>query len=738
MGKILILQQDARYSEHRELNRHHPDLKMNTMPRILLVTVAVALLHSQPSLALDPPAIPLGAWYKSGRTDADYVKLVAQALKDRHLNTVVGNDAFTQGMIDIFAEQGIAVITRGGKFLDHPAVIGSVLGEEPAPGKWPGKDVEQLKLQYEKLREETEKPLLTCVVGDGLGVDNVNDPWIFWKGVEPQVRSLRWYGIARGHYGILHKRLYKGHVAYSSVLRIASSGKGPYWIVLPSFGKNQREADHQNPTAAQMKGMVHLALAYGARGILFWALQNHGDWQCLVAEESLKPTDEKAAALADVAAKLNAHAALIKSLRPAGGDIRCPNSYVEAIGQVAPDRTPYLYTVNKNTKEAVSTVLLWWGERPRLKKVRDLFTGENLEIADELDEEGYLRISLSLAPGEGKLLSLGDRPKRPPKAEPTIPVAEGEGGAEPTPARRPIRYEPAVREEGPTRARKLLGAWLGQGAKWEDALFGGRLLVDGKPAFHGGGKLIGAYENESGAFAAWDASAALAASPAVKTAFITSGTMAQPRPLAIVLFDLVPKDGEEHTYELHLPMASSLEAVRTLKCNLSQQALEAASRDANVGNKIMMRNFRYFECYPRGRANFCADTILRPATEGAPGWLTARMIEPWDGPIFPAAYQKPEGAGNTSHTLVVSGKGKELRLKLLLFVDDAPADNEPRIFTVWTAKNELRFGSDGYLRFRRLPEGRTTFTFSGPEFGLVVGANDDKTTEDEMQNLDEE
>jgi hypothetical protein len=504
--------------------------------------------------------------------------------------------------------------------------------------------------------------------------------------------------------------------------------------VLPSFGKNDIEADHQNPSPAQIKGMMHLALAYGARGILLWALQDHADWKCLVAEESLKPTDGKYAAAAEVAAKVNAHGKLIHSLRPAGGDVRCPNSFVEAIGQVAPDKRQYLYTVNKNTKAPVSTQLLWWSEKPKLTRVRDIFSGEDLEISPELDEEGYWRVSLSLAPGEGKLLALeDDSPKS--RTGNDAPDADQEIELKIASAQPPTSDEPVDRKEGAQRARRLLGSWLGQAAKWEEPLLGGKLLIDGKSVYKGGGKLIGAYENETGAFATWDVASSLGDSSSARTAYITFGTTVGPVPLAMLLLDLVPKDGKEHTYELHLPMAGRLKVVRSLAADISLRAIEAARRDSNAENKLQMRNFEYFKRYPRGQANYCADTVLRSAGKDASGWLTSRVIEPWGGPIFPGAYQK---AGEASGSLVVSGHGKELHLKLLLFVNNSQPAEEPHIFTVWSGKDELRLGSDGYLKFQRLAYGRTVFTLSGPEFSLAISADRGKKLEDDLLEAEEE
>jgi len=716
-------------------------MRSSAMVRSVMAVLATALLAPSVSLALDPPPIPIGVWYKSERTDADYVTSVAKSLKAHHFNTVVANDAFTREMVDIFEKQGIAVITRGDKFLDHPAVIASVVGGEPAPGKWPGRDAEKLEQVYEELREKTEKPLITCVVGDGLGVDNDDDPWKMWKGIAPKVRSLRWYGIARGHYGILHKRLYKGYVGYSSVLRIAGSGRGPYWIVLPSFGKNDSEAEHQNPSAAQVKGMMHLALAYGAKGILFYALQSHDDWQCLVAEDSLKPADEKLAAVAETAAKVNAHAAFIRSLRAAGGDIRCPNSYVEAVGQVGPDRRPYLYTINKNTKDAVSTELLWWGQRPKLTKLRDLFSGEALEAPQELNEEGYQVIPLVLGPGEGKLIDLGRKkpvPRSKEDAQELAMAGAEEREAKSKQALARLLDREVSRKNGVQRTRRLLGPWLGAAAKWSEALLGGKLLIDDAIAYEGGGKLIGAYESEIGAFASWYAKPELGAAATVKHVFATCGLADQPRPVAILTLDVFPEDGKEHTFEVRLPLSPELEFVRRLACDISPRVLASLTGNSNAANKFNMRNFRYLELYPRGNPNYCADTVLRPAAKDAPGWLISRVIEPRKGPVIPAEYRKPEAPAKGAATLVLSGQGKVFRLKLLLLVVDAPADQEPRVYTVLNSPNELQLSGDWYLRSRRLIYGRTVFSLTNPEHTLAVGTQDDKTVEDEMLEPDED
>jgi hypothetical protein len=207
--------------------------------------------------------------------------------------------------------------------------------------------------------------------------------------------------------------------------------------------------------------------------------------------------------------------------------------------------------------------------------------------------------------------------------------------------------------------------------------------------------------------------------------------------MAILTLDVLPDDGKEHVYEVRIPMSPGLESVRRLACDLSPRVLESITGNAAAANKFQMRHFRYFEVYPRGNPNYCADTVLRPAEKGAPGWLIARIIEPRRGPVFPAEYRKLDAPEPKATALVLAGQGKEFRLTLLLFVDSAPADQEPRVYTIPNAPNELQLADDWYLKSRLLNYGRTVFSLASPELSLAVGSEDDKTVEDEMVEPEE-
>jgi len=374
----------------------------------LTAVAALAPLAPAQTAARKAPPIVVGAFYTSPRTDAAYVRAVAKSLKDHHFNAVVDNGRFTRETLDIFGENGISVITRDGKFMDHPAVIAGLVGGDAAPGKGQVKDIAALKQQYEALGRKTDKPLLPCTPGERLGLFGPDDPRNLWDALQPKVRCFRWYGVARGHYGVLHKRADRGWLSFGSVMQVACPkggypGGAPCWVVLQAFGKNERETEYQNPSPAQIRAMMNLALAYGAKGVLLYALQDCDGWTCLVDEKSLKPSDGKYAAAAEVAARAAAHAELIASLKEGGLDIRCPNPAVDAVPLSDGKGRLCVYAVNKDAKNPVTTRLMLWADRWLWTTAQDVFNHGEVHKVKPRDEEGYLTLPLTLAPGEGKL-----------------------------------------------------------------------------------------------------------------------------------------------------------------------------------------------------------------------------------------------------------------------------------------------------------------------------------------------
>ncbi|MBM4084871.1 MAG: hypothetical protein FJ272_08795 [Planctomycetes bacterium] len=362
------------------------------------------------------PKIPVAAYYKyTNKTSPIYLNTYAHAaarsLRDHHFNAVVADPSFTEQTITVFQSYGLATIARG-SFLDHPGVIATLAHDEPKPD-----EVEKLKESYRKLQETTDKPITTCMVGESMGLGVPGDPVLLWQQLKPQLRAFRWYGVKKSFYGPLHECQYKGWLPLSSVLRIAEAcSDTPYWFVVPSLGKTDHEAYYFRPSPADTKCMMHLALAYGADGLLFWAFQSHLNWPCFVDQASLAPLDGNYAAAADVAAKISPHADLLAALRVGGLDVRCTSPVVDARPmRDSRDQKVYVYVVNKDTRSPVSTRLLLWAERWALAAVRDVYSGKALEVRPP-DEEGYLSVPLPLEPGEGQLLALEVTDRQAPPA----------------------------------------------------------------------------------------------------------------------------------------------------------------------------------------------------------------------------------------------------------------------------------------------------------------------------------
>jgi len=362
-----------------------------------------AVFEDTKPVEYEPPVIPMGVYTakmpKAMKQENPiwwhtYVHAIALALKQRNLNTVVACGSYEPDTIGIFQKYGISVLQRGARCLDHPGVIGTLVGDEPHPP-----EIDYYRAQYEEMRKKTNKPIVTCCVGDGIGLGGKH---FFWREINPRIRLFRWYGVKKHFYGIRHHPIYKGILPFSDVLRIAdSSFDTPYWVVLPALGGTQHEAYFQYPSPAQHRGMMHLAVAHGAKGILLYSLQAAFRLG-LVDSVTLRPNGKNLDAIGEAAGRIERHAGLIRSLAVGKLDVRCASPDIEPVPLHDGKDGRYVYVINRNTRESVSCRLSWPLKLKRTK-VKDLFTGTSvLTDADEC----CLNAPLELAPGEGRLLAV--------------------------------------------------------------------------------------------------------------------------------------------------------------------------------------------------------------------------------------------------------------------------------------------------------------------------------------------
>ena len=349
------------------------------------------------------PVIPVGTYTaklpKAMRAEDPlwwytYVHAMGLTLKQYHLSAAVACGAFETETVEILQQYGVAGVQRGTTYLDHPGIIATLLGDEPSAA-----ELDYYRAQYEEAQKKTVKPVTTCCVGEGIGLGGKH---FFWQATQPRVRAFRWYGFKKHFYGIHHHLVYKGVLPISDVLRISyASFDTPYWLLPLSNGGTEHEAYFQFPSAAQHRGILHLAMAYGARGSLFYSLQE-AFGAGLVDTVTLKPNGRNLAAIGEVAGCIQRHAELLCSLEVGKFDVRCESPDIEPVPLHDGKDGRYVYVINRNTRARVSCKVFWPVKLGRAK-VKDIYA----DAAVQTERDGsFVAVTLDLAPGDGRLLEV--------------------------------------------------------------------------------------------------------------------------------------------------------------------------------------------------------------------------------------------------------------------------------------------------------------------------------------------
>jgi hypothetical protein len=300
---------------------------------------------------------------------------------------------------------------------------------------------------------------------------------------------------------------------------------------------------------------------------------------------------------------------------------------------------------------------------------------------------------------------------------------------------------------GDAPSDSFLTPWVGANADWDAPLMGGRILMDGAVVWQGKGEKINDYLSDLGAFTAWDLQPGLAASAPAQTGFVTFGTLAGPHRMSVLVIDLIPADGADHQFEVHLPASPGLKVANRLVRDYSAATFKQLQREAP---DYLDWRYKYLQWYEQSGENFCADLLLHHAQAEAPGWLMLRVVHPvtpWDDYARPATWEA--ATDDSGGTLILPTHGEALRLTVLFVGDNTRTQDKPRLHTAWRQENayvvssedrlrladsltELQVNGTTFLNFRRLPGGRTVFQVLAAMGDFAVGWDDDK---DELDGL---
>jgi hypothetical protein len=364
----------------------------------------------------------------SAEWDAYYVRLFA-VLSENDLNTLLiqpyRNVQQTLSVMNRAQASRIKVIMSVGNPLNpawdfmepgrpffraytHPSVVAYKYGDEPAEAA----DLNTLRKAYAAIRRHSRLPILTAMVGENMDFTTTDIALRAWADLRSEVRFVRHYP-ARRTYGI--DDLYKDKMQLTFAEwahRMENDSDTPWWFIPQTFGKGMQKNDAaywRFPTAREVNAMTHVALANGARGIIGYALQDHGQFLGLIdgqfAPRKAYDGSVPLHAFRSLGRLIREHAAFLARHKRAEFSVSVNNSYALAIPRFDPaDQREYVYLVNKDTEYRQSGTLAVQRVSQKPLRMQNVYLGSPNSVAVTNGS-----IAWTLAPGEAQLLLLLDR-----------------------------------------------------------------------------------------------------------------------------------------------------------------------------------------------------------------------------------------------------------------------------------------------------------------------------------------
>ena len=255
---------------------------------------------------------------------------------------------------------------------NHPALAGYYMIDEPGNSPDMAKRIADAKQALETV--DPKCPGFSCLLG---GYEDL------LKTVDYQVLMIDIYPLHPNWSGD-----WSGYIAELERGQ-RNAGSRPLWVIMQAFGKPNNS--WMIPNAEQVRAQVWLALAHGAKGMLYFIYQSttgfQGEWLQGLVDMDLKPMDGRLDEVGRLNANIKKIAPTLLKLKPAEFDIAVKNDLVLAKAFTDPSGARYAIVVNKDVKRSVSAH--WTGALPT-----DVLTGLRI------------RSLLILKPGEGRLLKL--------------------------------------------------------------------------------------------------------------------------------------------------------------------------------------------------------------------------------------------------------------------------------------------------------------------------------------------
>ncbi len=368
--------------------------------------IPVAVIPPGKKFISEGPFFPFGVYNKFFVTEDPtimeiYYRWICNMLVSNNINTLVGPALDSVEMeTNIADEYGLKLVMRTSfrdKVPENKTIITYMFGDEPKEHQ-----IQNYKKTYEKNEKLLGKPLVSCLIAGVTGTKDARDPLKLWKLLNPKLRLCRLYPYRKNNCGLVNWAKEKYQFSPAEIFRKCESATpAPWWYVIQTFGKPAKagkEPYWRNPTANEIVALTHLALANGARGILGWAFQRHGNnLTCVVDQFTLKPLDDKLSGLKKIGGIIKQNSALL--LRHKRGDfsVKTNSPDVIAVPRFDPKTGKNcIYVINLNPKQAKSAVVTF---SVNAGSATDVYSGKSFKVSGD-------NINVNLEPAQGMFLEL--------------------------------------------------------------------------------------------------------------------------------------------------------------------------------------------------------------------------------------------------------------------------------------------------------------------------------------------
>lgn len=253
---------------------------------------------------------------------------------------------------------------------DHPALVGYYLIDEPANNPNVAARIAAAKRLLEKI--DPRRPGFSCLLGAYEDLLKTVDYRVLLIDIYPI--GMAWTGDFSGYISELERGR-------------RNAGDRPLWVIPQAFGK---ENAWRIPTPAEIRAQVWLALASGAKGIVYFIYQSttgyQGEWLKGLADMQLKPMDGRWAEVGRINADIKSLAPTLLRLKPSPDKLAFPAT-VLANTFADPDGARYVIIANRS---ATKSVYVAWPHAP----------------ATDVLTHAKVTSGTSLQPGAGKLLKM--------------------------------------------------------------------------------------------------------------------------------------------------------------------------------------------------------------------------------------------------------------------------------------------------------------------------------------------